>query len=200
MRKRYQTGGIKKQRGRWVGMWWVGGARKSRVLGLVKDVTKSQAREAINRIVAEENARRQGRVDWRFGEFVKDVYIPYYSRKWKKSTRVNNVNLVHVHLVASLGDRELASLRRDELQDLLDAKAKKGLSFSVVDHLRWDLKQVFDMALAEGHIQRNPAVLLFTPKQAVQRERKIRNSAEKCAQRSLLTARHYGGDRAEEGL
>ena len=51
------------------------------------------------------------------------------------------------------------------LQDLLDAKAT-GLSFSVVDHLRWDLKQVFDMTVAEGHVERNPALLLFTPKEA----------------------------------
>jgi integrase len=40
------------------------------------------------------------------------------------------------------------------------------LSFSTVDHLRWDLKQVFDMAVAEGHIVRNPASLLFTPREA----------------------------------
>ena len=61
----------------------------------------------------------------------------------------------------------LPSFRRDELQDLLDAKAKQdGLSFSVVDHLRWDMKQIFDMAVAEGQIVRNPALLLFTPREA----------------------------------
>jgi len=36
------------------------------------------------------------------------------------------------------------------LQVLLEEKAEVGLSLSVVDHLRWDLKQVFDMAVAEG--------------------------------------------------
>ena len=68
-------------------------------------------------------------------------------------------------MVSAFEDRELSSFRRDELQDLLDAKAT-SLSFSVVDHLRWDLKQVFDMAVAEGQVQRNPALLLFTPKKA----------------------------------
>jgi integrase len=29
-----------------------------------------------------------------------------------------------------------------------------------------DLKQIFDMAIAEGHIRRNPALLLFTPREA----------------------------------
>jgi len=69
MRKRYQTGGIKKQRG-WIGMWWVDGGRKSRVLGFIKDMSKKKARDAVNRIVAEENAKRQTAKSWRFGEFV----------------------------------------------------------------------------------------------------------------------------------
>ena len=167
MRKRYSTGGIKKQRGRWVGMWWVDGSRKSRVLGFVNKMSKTQAREAVNHIVAEENAKRQSNKKWRFGEFVELVYFPFYSRKWKDSTRENNVNRISVHLVAALRDRELSCFRRDELQDLLDLKAKgDGLSFSVVDHLRWDIKQIFDMAVAEGHVERNPALLLFTPREA----------------------------------
>ncbi len=85
---------VKKQRGRWVAMWWVDGRRKSRVIGFVKDMTKSEAREAVNRIVTEDNAKREQNRVWRFGEFVSEIYFPYYSRKWKDSTRENNVNRV----------------------------------------------------------------------------------------------------------
>jgi len=77
------------------------------------------------------------------------------------------------HLVASLGEQELGAVRRDELQDLLDQRAQGGLSFSVVDHLRWDLKQVFDLAVAEGLIERNPALLLFTPREAPRPTRRV---------------------------
>jgi hypothetical protein len=91
----------------------------------------SLAREAVNRIVAEESAKRETNKIWRFGEFAEQVYFPYYSRKWKSSTRENNVNRVTVHLVAAFGERELTGFRRDELQDLLDRKVKDGLSFSV---------------------------------------------------------------------
>jgi integrase len=178
MRKRYQTGGIKKQRGRWIGMWWVDGRRKSRVLGLVKKMSKSEAREAIKKIVTEENAKRDSNRIWRFGEFVELVYFPYYTRKWKHSTRTNNVNRINVHLVAVFGERELASFQYEELQDLLDRKGKDGLSFSVVDHLRWDMKQVFDMAVALGHIQRHPALLLFTPKEAKKPVRRVMTMKE----------------------
>jgi integrase len=115
--------------------------------------------------VAEENAKRQVDRVWKFGEFVEQIYFPYYSRKWKGSTKENNINRVMVHLVAAFEEIELTGFKRDELQDLLDVKAA-SFSFSVVDHLRWDMNQIFEMAAAEGHIQRNPAKLLFTPKEA----------------------------------
>jgi integrase len=165
MRQRHQTGGLKKQRGRWLGMWWVDGKRKSRVLGFVKDMTKSKAREEIGKIVAKENAKREASRLWHFAEFIEEVYFPYYSRKWKLSTRGTAINRVRVHLVEAFEGRELSSVNRDELQDVLDLKAKT-FSFSMVDHLRWDMKQVFDMAVAEGYVVRNPALLLFTPREA----------------------------------
>jgi integrase len=146
-------------------MWYADGKRKSRVVGSVRDMTKSKARDEVAKIIAGERARGEMNQAWKFGEFVEHVYFPYYSRKWKHSTRENNVNRVSVHLVAPFGERELSGFRRDELQDLLDLKAK-SLSFSVVDHLRWDMKQIFDMAVAEGQVERNPALLLFTPNEA----------------------------------
>ena len=180
MRQRHQAGGLRKQRGRWLGMWWDGGKRKSRVLGLVKEMTKSKARDEVAKIVAELKAKTEtnSRV-WCFGEFVDKVFFPYYSRKWKASTRGSTMNRISIHLVADLRDRELSGLKRDELQDLLDLKARKeSLSFSTVDHLRWDLKQIFDMAVAEGHILRNPALLLFTPKEAKMARREVMTAAE----------------------
>jgi len=101
-----------------------------------------------------------------FDEFVENVYFPYYSRKWKASTCENNKQRMRTHLLAAFEGRALDSLLRDELQDFMDGKGNAGLSFSVVDHLRWDLKQIFDMAIAEGKVLRNPALLLFTPKTA----------------------------------
>jgi integrase len=180
MRQRHQAGGLRKQRGRWLGTWWEGGKRKSRVLGLVKEMTKSKARDEVAKIVAELKAKTEtkSRV-WCFGEFVEKVFFPYYSRKWKASTRGSTMNRISIHLVADLRDRELSGLKRDELQDLLDLKAGKGaLSFSTVDHLRWDLKQIFDMAVAEGYLARNPAQLLFTPKEARMARREVMTAAE----------------------
>lgn len=55
----------------------------------------------------------------------------------------------------------------------------------MVDHLRWDLRQIFEMALAEGLIQSNPARLMFTPRTAQRSRRRILNWEEA---RKLLSA------------
>jgi integrase len=178
VRQKYQRGSLKKQKGKWVGMFYDStGSHRSRVLGPVKSMTKTQARAAVNKFASEANAKVDENRVWTFKEFVTGPYFDFYGRKWKRSTRENNVNRVSVHLVASFGQCELPSFKRDALQDLLDEKAK-SLSFSVVDHLRWDLKQIFDMAVAEGLIERNPALLLFTPKEAAKPVRRVLNLKE----------------------
>src|ERR1700685_700338 len=111
MRTRHSTGGVRKQRGRWIGMWYVDGKRKSKVLGFIKEMTKGNARDAVAREVAEERSKHEIKEVWQFGEFVERIYFPYYSRKWKRSTRDNNVNRVTVHLMSVFKERELRSFR-----------------------------------------------------------------------------------------
>ena len=78
-----------------------------------------------------------------------------------------------MHLTPIYEQRKLGSFTRDELQDLLDAKAQAGLSYSVVAHLRWDMRQIFRMAVQEGHLLRNPAELLFIPRDAKRPEHTV---------------------------
>src|ERR1019366_6409360 len=96
------------------------------------------------------------------------IYLPFYRRKWKKSTTDTNEDRVGHHLLAEFEERPLGSFSRgrDELQDLLDRKAKEGLGYSTVAHLRWDLRQIFRMAVTEQYLERNPAELLFIPREA----------------------------------
>ncbi len=163
--RRHSIGGVRKQNGRWYGLWYDGGVKKSKVLGLSNEMTKGEAREAVAKIAA--GARQETTGTLKFGQFVETTYYGYYRRKWKSSTEGTNVNRVNTHLVAAFADRDITSFQRDELQDLLDLKGKiEKLSFSIVDHLRWDLSQIFEMAVAEGHIRLNPARLLFTPREA----------------------------------
>jgi hypothetical protein len=73
----------------------------------------------------------------------------------------------------------LNEITRDELQTFLEEKASSGLSFSVVDHLRWDLSQIFNLARSEGAIHRNPAEFLVTPKNATKPERSVMSRGRK---------------------
>jgi integrase len=168
-RERLSTGGVRKQRGRWIGMWYADGKRRSQVVGSVKDTTKGEAREEVAKIIAAERAQRD---TTKFKAFVDGVYLPFYRRKWKHSTCGANENRIAVHLIPQFGDRELESFSRDEFQDFLDSKGSK-FSFSVVAHLRWDLRQIFQMAVGEGRVQRNPALLLFVPKTASKPKRRV---------------------------
>jgi len=161
--RRYSKGGVVQQRGRWKGLWYQDGVKRSRIVGLCKDMTKTEARQTVEAIVAKLKPQSEKPL---FGDFLENVYFSYYSRKWKPSTCENNKQRMRTHLLGAFKDRPLDNLLRDELQDFMDSKGNAGLSFSVVDHLRWDLKQIFDMAIAEGKVQRNPALLLFTPKTA----------------------------------
>jgi len=173
-RRRYQSGSLKQRCEKWVGQWWEGERRKNRVLGPVATMTKSAALTALNKIVADLRAS-EGKPDsnMTLGQFIESIYYPFYKRKWKFSTAVCNVQRVNTHVVSALGTRLLTHFRRNDLQAFLDEKGTAGFSVSVVDHLRWDLKQIFEMGISEGLIERNPAKLLFTPSDAKVGEQRV---------------------------
>jgi integrase len=174
MRRRYQQGSLSKVDGNWIAQWWEDGHRRKKTLGRVSTVAKAKAQAELDAILAPINSRASApspSTTW--GEFVKHTYLPFYSRKWKLSTRMTNEDRFRVHLTPLYEDRALGSFTRDELQDLLDRKTESGLSYSVVAHLRWDLRQVFRMAVQEGHILRNPAELLFVPREAKRPEHTV---------------------------
>src|SRR5215467_10538026 len=96
-RQRHSTGSIRKQRGSWIGMWYVNGKRRSKLIGSVSDMTKTKAKQEVAKIA--EAQRHEGSTQY-FGKFVEDVYFPFYLRKWKASTRDNNMNRIRKHLVS----------------------------------------------------------------------------------------------------
>ena len=64
------------------------------------------------------------------------------------------------------------------MQTLLNEKAEK-LSTSVVSHLRFRLRSIFELAVSEGAVDRNPAVTLYTPRDCQPgREKRVLTSDE----------------------
>ena len=166
MRKRFQKGSLKKVEGVWKARWWEDGVRKARTLGKVSEMPKSKAQAGLALILAPINGKVSSPTETcAFGDFVEQIYLPFYRRKWKSSTAMENEGRIRHHLCGEFAAESLRKFRRDDLQALLDRKAALGRSFSVVDHLKWDLNQIFGMAVAEGYLQRNPAKVLFTPRE-----------------------------------
>jgi integrase len=110
---------------------------------------------------------------WKVGDWIRDAFLPFICRKWKLSTASTSGDRIRKHLVRDLESVELQSVTRDLLQRYLEQKGARGLSFSVVDHLRWDLRAIFRLAVQDRVIPSNPAELLFTPRMVHKPSRRV---------------------------
>jgi integrase len=115
---------------------------------------------------------------WTVGDWIRDTFLPFIRRKWKPSTASTSGDRIKKHLIMDLDKIELQSVTRDLLQQYLERKAAAGFSFSVVDHLRWDLRAIFRLAVQDRYLPSNPAELLFTPVKVNKPSRKILSSEQ----------------------
>ena len=179
MRRRFQQGSLRKCNGRWVAQWWDCGSRKKLTLGKISEITKSDAQQRLAAILAPINGRHANpSPEMLFGDFVRDSYLPFFKRKWKRSTAITNEDRLRVHLMSAFGGRRIGDLSRKELQEFLDGKAAAGLSYSVVAHLRWDLRHILKLAMADGHVVRNAAAELYVPREAKRPVQRVMNMEE----------------------
>lgn len=160
-RRRFQRGGLsqRKRNGRlyWYLQWREDGGPRSKELGLCSELSRAQAEvmraaimEPINRGIL-----KRTKPIYTLGQFIEAVYLPVCRRKWKASTTMTTEALINAHL-RELTPRLLDELTRQDLQDLLDRKAGAGLSRSVVNHLRWQLHAIFELAMGDGAVSNNP--------------------------------------------
>jgi hypothetical protein len=150
----------------WVVLYWEGGARKYNTLGLFSKMSKGDAQGKQAEFMKEVNARQANSPDpdITFGDFLDGVALPFYRSKWKRSTASTTENRITHHL-AVFRETKLQAVTLKTLQAFLAGKAQE-LSRSMAAHIRWDLRSMFRLALAEGFTQRDPTVALYTPKEA----------------------------------
>jgi len=168
-RRRYQNGSLQKRKSGknwvWLGFWWEDGSRRGKTLGKCADMTKSDALSALSDLLKSVNVEAAKPIErrWTLIELIDEAYLPYCRRKWKASTAETTEDRVQFHIVKDLGKLEIRHITRDLLQRYLERKTKAKLSYSVVHHLRWDLRAIFRFAFQDGLIDLNPAESLFTP-------------------------------------
>lgn len=184
-RRRYQKGSLQARRHGTRRVWVVQyydaeGHHRYHTLGRMSDMTKSQAQEgqvAFMRTINGGECQTQEIRPVLISEFVNQVYLPFQRGKWKDSTKGTSENRIKAHIIADLGNCQLESLTLTGLQAYLDKKAEV-YSFSMVDHLRWDLSSICQVAVAEKVLTANPADQLYTPSTAGEGDCPVMTAAE----------------------
>jgi integrase len=178
-RRRFQRGSLQKRKsGRswnWIAYWWEDGHRRSQILGPCSTMHRPQALAEMAKRLQPVNERAGQPIvrKWTVGDWIREAFLPFIRRKWKLSTASTSGDRIRKHLIADFESLELQLVTRDFLQRYLEQKAATRLSFSVVDHLRWDLRAIFRLAVQEGYLNSNPAELLFTPRTVSKPSRQV---------------------------
>ncbi len=128
-------------------------------------MTKITAEAILQEILkpVNEGVERSISKELTFESFIELTYLPVYKGKWKSSTAMTEENRIRVHLVGVLGEERMRSINREQLQRLLETKAKE-CGRSMVDHMRFRLRSIFELAMGERVVEFNPATSLFTPR------------------------------------
>ncbi len=168
-RRSYQRGSLNTRRRKgklyWHAQWREEGRKRSKNLGPCSKVPRADAEALLASILRPINGgspRSQGEV-FTFKNFLERVYLPIFREKWKASTTETEEYRLRAHLVKTIGDQLLHRIDRDRLQTVLNGAAR-AVGRDVLDHLRFRLKSIFDLAISEGLLDRNPATSLFTPR------------------------------------
>lgn len=75
----------------------------------------------------------------------------------RESTKVTYVNLYNKHIKPVLGKKKIKDITSIHIRELLKAKDKEGLGYEVKNKIRIVLNDIFNKALIDNFIQKNPA-------------------------------------------
>lgn len=166
-----QRGYVTRKSGSWLGhysKWIVDPAtgRKRRKqeaekLGDVASMTKTKAREELQKVIVRELGVTQDSRTTLKG-FVTARWKPLREGSWRKSTKATNEELLKV-ITDRFGTDALEKIDNVGLQTWVNAIAKTR-SGSAVKHIRIFLKSIFEEAYQQKYMGQNPARLLKVPK------------------------------------
>ena len=183
-RRRYQKGSLQeKTHGKrlvWVVQYYdAEGHHRYHTIGRKSDFNKSQAREEQEKFMRTINGgdAEKGDRPVLVAEFVNQKYLPFYRGKWKRSTKGTSESRIRAHVLRDLGNVQMESFTPSGLQLYLESKAATH-GASVVDHVRWDLTSICDLAIAEKVLSANPAAKLYTPPSAKRGRRPVMTANE----------------------
>lgn len=150
--------------GKWRGavdLGWEGGRRRRRY------VYGSSQREARDKLDAFRRAQADGLTPaperLTLGKFLDDWLTEVVAPATSPKTYRTYAGVVRVHLKPTLGHIRLRALAPIDVQRMLNAKAKEGLSKRSVAMIREVLRNALGGAIRMGYLARNPAELVSVP-------------------------------------
>jgi len=139
------------------------------VLGAKSRMTKHQAQDELGTIIPQRTGgTTEARADERIatlGWFTRSRFFPLREGStWKESTAANRKSAIERDILGKFGDLPMVEIDKVMLQTHLVELAKR-LSEGRVKHARFYLKAIFDEAIDQDFIQKNPARKLVLPKE-----------------------------------
>lgn len=137
------------------------------VLGAKSKMTKYQARNALEAIIAQKTGgTTQPRADERIvtlGWFTRNRFFPLREGStWKEGTASNRKPAIERDILAKFGDVPMEQINKFMLQTHLNDLARV-LSAGRVKHARFYMKAIFEEAIDQGFAEKNPARKLILP-------------------------------------
>jgi integrase len=170
IRRRFQNGClIIKGKGQkmWVARWretvlhpdnTLGKVLRSRVLGPVSQISKSEARNLLASCLRSINqGRRRPVATMTFEQFAREKWEPLVLPTIKPATARYYRFQLHHHLRPTFGPLRLCELDRESLQAFLVGKRQQGYSSSTLHGIRTTLSKILSQAVTWRYLDENPA-------------------------------------------
>lgn len=172
MRTRYQQGTIRfrgngKVRGEWRSEPNAAGRRKriSVSLGKRSDYPASTSlarQEALRRLRPHIEAyyhtlsAPSATPGMTLGDFIERVYMPAHQDAWARTTRGTLQSMMRLHIIPRLGLLPIASVQKVHVVDALNRLRGSGYAKKTIRIARWLMVSIFEEAIDNDLIQRNP--------------------------------------------
>jgi len=186
MGKSHQVGSIVLRGRRWYGYYRkdaidpeteeVRNARVVVALGLKTEMTKPAAREALRKEIAKQTGKLpEGRIQKdtvTFEWFVRNRYFPIRQGDWRPETAREKTAQIEIDLISKFGSDPMESIDKFELQTHVNHLAKTYCQ-DRVKQARSYLKSIFDEAIEQEFLVKDPTRTLKIPKNLRAKDKRI---------------------------
>jgi hypothetical protein len=146
-------------------------------LGLKSEMTKPAAREALRAEITKQTGQvADGRIlkdgSVTFEWFVRNRYFPVRQGDWRPETAKEKMAQIEIDLIAKFGSRTIESIDKFELQTHVNHLAKTYCQ-DRVKQARSYLKSIFDEAIEQEFLVKDPTRTLKIPKNLRPKDKQI---------------------------